>query len=235
MSTSIIVTGSAGALGSGVVRHLVQRGHRVAGLDNPRAEHRQAALRAELGEAFLGILADVTTAAGWDHAIDQAASQLGEVAGAVLTVGGWAGGAPLVREAESTFERMMSANLASVHAALRALLPGMTARGRGSVVVVGSRSGVRPWTAAGSASYAGSKAAALALAEAAAAEVLDTGVRVNTVLPSVIDTPANRAAMPGEDASRWVTPEAIAKVITFLLSDDSAPISGAAIPVYGRA
>lgn len=235
MSTSIIVTGSAGGLGSGVVRHLVQRGHRVAGLDNPRAEHRQAALRAELGEAFLGILADVTTAAGWDHALDQAASQLGEVAGAVLTVGGWAGGAPLVREAESTFERMMSANLVSVHAALRALLPGMTARRRGSVVVVGSRSGVMPWTAAGSASYAGSKAGALAIAQAAAAEVLDTGVRVNTVLPSVIDTPANRAAMPGEDASRWVTPEAIARVIAFLLSDDSAPISGAAIPVYGQA
>lgn len=234
MSTSILLTGSAGALGSGVARHLVSAGLSVAGLDSPRAEAKQAELRAELGDRYLGILADVTTAAGWEHALDRAAASFGPVTGAVLTVGGWTGGVPLVREAEGTFERMMSSNLVSVHMALRMLLPGMVARQRGSVVVVGARPAARPWDGAGSASYTASKAAAVALAQAAAAEVLSSGVRVNAVLPSMIDSPANRAAMPDADPSMWVTPEAIAKVIAFLLSDDAGPVSGAAVPVYGR-
>lgn len=234
MSTSIIVTGGAGALGSAVVRHLVGRGHSVAAFDHPRAEERLAALAGELGGGFRGVVADVSTAAGWERALAQVA-ELGPVAGAVLTVGGWTGGAPLASEAEGTFARMTESNLGTVHTALRALLPGMAARKSGSVVVIGSRAVERPWTSAGAASYAASKAGAVALAQAAAAEVLEDGVRINAVLPSTIDTPANRAAMPGADASKWVSPEAIAKVIAFLLSDDSAPISGAAIPVYGRA
>jgi NAD(P)-dependent dehydrogenase (short-subunit alcohol dehydrogenase family) len=234
MSTTIIVTGGAGALGSAVVRHLVGRGYGVAGLDTPRAEERQKALRAELGERYVGVLADVSTLAGWEHALDRAAS-LGPVAGAVLTAGGWAGGAPLAHEAEGTYERMIGSNLGTVHLALRALLPPMIARKHGSIVVVGSRAVERPWTSAGAASYAASKAGAVALAQAAAAEVLEHHVRVNAVLPSTIDTAANRAAMPGADASRWVAPESIARVIAFLLSDDAADVSGAAIPVYGRA
>ena len=234
-STSIIVTGGAGALGSAVVRHLVARGHRVAGLDTPRAGERQAALKAELGDAYLGILADVTTAAGWEHAIDRATSVLGPVAGAVLTAGGWTGGVPLATEPAGTFERMVDANLATVHAALRALLPGMVERKAGSIVVVASRAAERPWTSAGSASYAAAKAGAVAMAQAAAAEVLEAGVRINAVLPSTIDTAANRAGMPDADASRWVAPESLARVIDFLLSDGSADVSGAAIPVYGRA
>jgi NAD(P)-dependent dehydrogenase (short-subunit alcohol dehydrogenase family) len=234
MSTSIIVTGGAGALGSAVVRHLVGLGRRVVALDHPRTDAKLAALSAELGGACLAVAADVSTAAGWKGALEQAA-RLGPAAGAVLTVGGWVGGEALVSEADETFERMMGSNLGTVHAALRALLPGMVARSGGSVVVIGSRVVERPWSGAGAASYTASKAGAVALAQAAAAEVLEAGVRVNAVLPSTIDTAANRAAMPGADASKWVAPEAIAKVIAFLLSDDSAPISGAAIPVYGRA
>ncbi len=234
MDTSIIVTGSAGALGSAVVRHLVGRGMRVVGLDAPRAADRQVALREELGERYLGVLADVSTLAGWDHALDRAAT-LGPVAGAVLTVGGWAGGAPLVKEAEGVFARMMSSNLETVHMALRAVLPPMIARREGSVVVIGSRAVERPWTSAGAASYAASKAGAVALAQAVAAEVLEHGIRVNAVLPSTLDTPANREAMPGADASKWVSPDSLAAVIAFLLSDDSRDLSGAVLPVYGRA
>jgi NAD(P)-dependent dehydrogenase (short-subunit alcohol dehydrogenase family) len=234
MSTSIIVTGGAGALGSAVTRHLVSLGHRVAGVDHPRAEEKLAALRGELGERFLGLVADLSAPAGWDAPLARVEAELGPAAGAVLTVGGWTGGAPLASEAEGTFERMMGSNLGTVHAALRALLPGMVARGAGSVVVIGSQAVERPWTSAGAASYAASKAGAVALAQAAAAEVLSAGVRINAVLPSTIDTPANRAAMPGADASRWVAPGAIARVIAFLLSEEAAAISGAAIPVYGR-
>ena len=233
METSIIVTGGAGALGSAVVRHLVGRGRRVVGLDTARAAERQAALRQELGERYVGVLADVSTLAGWEHALERAAT-LGPVAGAVLTVGGWAGGAPVVSEVEDVYERMMSANLDTVHTALRALLPKMIAQKSGSVVVVGSRAVDRPWTSAGAAAYAASKAGAVALAQAVAAEVLAHGVRVNAVLPSTIDTPANRAAMPDADPAMWVSAESLAAVIAFLLSDDARDVSGAAVPVYGR-
>jgi NAD(P)-dependent dehydrogenase (short-subunit alcohol dehydrogenase family) len=118
---------------------------------------------------------------------------------------------------------------------LRAVLPGMVKRGRGSIVLIGSRSGARPYDAAGDAAYAASKAAVAALAQAIAAEVVADGVRVNLVLPSTIDTEANRQAMPGADRSRWVTTDSLCDVIEFLLSDKARDVSGAAIPVYGRA
>jgi NAD(P)-dependent dehydrogenase (short-subunit alcohol dehydrogenase family) len=101
--------------------------------------------------------------------------------------------------------------------------------------VVGARAAVRPETSAGAAAYAASKAAVVALAQAAAAEVLKHGVRVNAVLPSILDTPANRAGIPGADFTRWVSVDSLAGVIQFLLSDAARDITGAAIPVYGRA
>jgi NAD(P)-dependent dehydrogenase (short-subunit alcohol dehydrogenase family) len=130
---------------------------------------------------------------------------------------------------------MMSSNVQTVHRALRALLPKMVERKQGSIVIVGSRNAERPWTGANAASYTASKAAAVAMAQAAAAEVLDSNVRINAVLPSTMDTPANRASMPKVDPSKWVTTESCAGVIAFLLSDEARDISGAAIPVYGRA
>jgi NAD(P)-dependent dehydrogenase (short-subunit alcohol dehydrogenase family) len=102
-------------------------------------------------------------------------------------------------------------------------------------VIVGSRAAVRPETSKGAAAYAASKAAVVALAEAAAAEANDAGVRVNAILPSTIDTPANRKAMPDVDPSRWVSIPSLAGVIAFLLAEESRDVSGAAIPVYGRA
>ena len=130
---------------------------------------------------------------------------------------------------------MMGANLETVYRSLRALLPPMVAAGRGSIVVIGSRAAADPASSARAAAYAASKAAVVALAQAVAAEVRDVGVRVNAVLPSTLDTPANRAAMPKADASRWVSLPSAAGVVAFLLSDDARDISGAAVPVYGRA
>jgi NAD(P)-dependent dehydrogenase (short-subunit alcohol dehydrogenase family) len=129
----------------------------------------------------------------------------------------------------------MTANVETVYRGLRALLPSMVASRRGSVVVVGSRAAVEPWTSAGAAAYAASKAAVVALAQAAAAEVIAFGVRVNAILPSALDTPANRAAMPNADPTKWVTLESAAGVVAFLLSDAALDIQGAALPVYGRA
>jgi NAD(P)-dependent dehydrogenase (short-subunit alcohol dehydrogenase family) len=130
---------------------------------------------------------------------------------------------------------MLSSNLETARVSLQALLPGMVDRKRGSIVLVGSRAAERPWESARAAAYAASKAAVVALAGAAAAEVRDAAVRINVILPSTIDTPQNRASMPSADPTRWVKPDSIADVVTFLLSDASRDISGAVIPVYGNA
>lgn len=111
----------------------------------------------------------------------------------------------------------------------------MVAERSGSIVVVGSRAVERPWTGTGSAAYAAAKAAVVTIAQTVAQEVLEYGVRVNAVLPSTLDTPANRASDPNADPSKWVSLSSAAAVMAFLLSDDARDVSGAAIPLYGRA
>ena len=155
---------------------------------------------------------------------------------AALIAGAWRGGAPLYEEkSDDTWKTMMTANVETVHRSLRAPAPGdgraqAWERRRRRIRVV-----EQPWTSAGSAAYAASKSAVVALARAVAAEVLESGVRVNAILPSTMDTPANRAAMPKADPARWVSLESAAGVVAFLLSDAARDISGAALPVYGRA
>jgi NAD(P)-dependent dehydrogenase (short-subunit alcohol dehydrogenase family) len=229
-----IVTGGSGALGSAVARALSKRGHAIVLADSPRAKERLDPLVKELGRAA-ACAADLATADGWT-AVMRAAESLGEPPSlAALVAGGWKGGKALHESDDETWTAMMSSNVDTVHRAFRALLPGMVERKHGSIVVVGSRNVERPWTGAKSAAYTASKAAAVALAQATAAEVLDHGVRINAVLPSTMDTPANRASMPKVDPAKWVTTESAAAVIAFLLSDEARDISGAALPVYGRA
>ena len=113
------------------------------------------------------------------------------------------------------------------------MLPHLIDAGGGAIVCVSTRAAVRPFS--GAAGYISSKRAVIALVEALAVEYRDDGVRANAILPSVIDTPGNRASQPDADASKWVAPEQIAGVIAFLCSKDAESTSGAAIPVYGRA
>jgi NAD(P)-dependent dehydrogenase (short-subunit alcohol dehydrogenase family) len=154
---------------------------------------------------------------------------------AALTAGAWRGGSPLYEEKDDeTWRAMMSANVETVHRSLVRLLPAMVAARRGSVVVIGSRAAEQPWTSANAAAYAAAKSAVVALARAVAAEVLEHGVRVNAILPSTMDTPANRAAMPKADPTRWLSLDSAAGVVAFLLSDAARDISGVALPVYGR-
>jgi NAD(P)-dependent dehydrogenase (short-subunit alcohol dehydrogenase family) len=239
VSPVAVVTGGGGALGSTVARALVDRGARVALLDVERAKDRLAALTAELGpERAIAQTGDFATADAWKRALEAVKQSFGSAPEqAALVAGGWDGGAPLFDPAmtDDRYEKMMRANVDTVWAALRALLPPMVAARRGSVVVVGSRVVERPWTSAGAAAYAASKSAAVALARAAAEEVLPHGVRINAIMPSTMDTPANRAAMPSVDPATWVTLDSAAGVIAFLLSDGARDVSGAAVPVYGRA
>jgi len=151
----------------------------------------------------------------------------------VNLVGGYAAGGLVHETPVEEFDRMLTTNLRPTYLVTRAALPHLVAAGGGAVVCVSARAALAPFP--GAAGYVTAKAAVRAFAEAVAVEYRRFGVRCNTVLPSVIDTPANRAAQPDADHGRWVTPAEIAPVILFLAGDGSAPTSGASIPVYGRA
>jgi NAD(P)-dependent dehydrogenase (short-subunit alcohol dehydrogenase family) len=231
--SSVIVTGAAGALGSVLVRHLAAEGRQVVALDRPHGAARFEQLAKVAGVTALELDAQSPTA--WRNLLDELARQDRAPNGAVLVAGGFSGGKRLdEEEGDETWRKMLGSNLETVRVALQALLPTMVAARQGSIVVIGSRAAERPWESAGAAAYATSKAAVVALIRAVAAEVLLDGVRINAVLPSTIDTPANRAGMPKADFSRWVSPESLSAVIAFLLSESARDISGAAIPVYGR-
>ncbi|HMJ15128.1 MAG TPA: SDR family oxidoreductase [Polyangiaceae bacterium] len=232
-----LITGAAGALGSALCQVLVDAGHRIALVDRPEARARLAELARSLGAGkSMSVPLDVGDPGEWQQQLAQIEAELGGIDSAVLTAGGWQGGAPYhTAGGAAAYEPMLGMNLNTVHRSFEALLPRFVARKHGSIVVLGSRAVERPWDSANAAAYAASKAAVVALAQAAAQEVLDAGVRINAVLPSTIDTAANRRAMPDADFSRWVSPSSLGGVIRFLLSDEARDISGAALPVYGRA
>ena len=227
MAGEIVVTGASGALGSGVVRALSASGRRVIAVDRD-AERAQKHFAGVAGVRTLGF--DISSSEGWAKALGEA-----EIAGAVLVAGTWQGGKRLFEPgASALWSTVMNANLETARVSFEALLPRLVSAKAGSIVAVGSRTAQRPWEGAKAAAYAASKAALVALVQACAAEVLADGVRINAVLPSTIDTPANRAAMPQHDPAQWVSIESLSGVIAFLLSDAARDISGAAIPVYGR-
>jgi NAD(P)-dependent dehydrogenase (short-subunit alcohol dehydrogenase family) len=240
MSTKNIVaavTGGAGALGSALARVLVSRGYKVALLDTERSKERLEALVKELGaDKAFGFTSDFASADAWASALEATRTALGAApTRGALIAGGWAGGTPIHEAKDDTsYENMMRTNVDTVYRALRALLPAMVSAKDGSIVVVGSRAIERPWTSDGSAAYAASKAAAVTMAQVAAKEVLEHGVRINAILPSTMDTPANRAGMPDVDPAKWVSTASAAGVIAFLLGDEARDITGAALPVYGR-
>jgi NAD(P)-dependent dehydrogenase (short-subunit alcohol dehydrogenase family) len=232
------ITGGAGALGSALASTLAGKGYKVALLDTERAKDRLAGLVKELGaDKAFGYASDFASAGAWSSALDAIKAAFGGLpTQAALIAGTWAGGSPVHAEKdEAAYERLMRTNVDTAYRALRALLPAMVGAKSGSIVVIGSRAVERPWTSAGSAVYAATKAAVVTMAQAVAAEVLEHGVRINAVLPSTMDTPANRAGMPNEDPARWVSLASAAGVIAFLLSDDARDVSGAALPLYGRA
>ncbi|HXX66911.1 MAG TPA: SDR family NAD(P)-dependent oxidoreductase [Polyangiaceae bacterium] len=235
MEDVAIVTGASGALGAEVARALSLGGQRLVLFDRDGQVERLERLAASLGGA-LCLTGDATDGPTWARAMDRIRQETGAAPSrAALLAGAWRGGTLLHEEtSDDVWRTMMATNLETAYRSLRALLPPMVAARRGSIVVVGSRAVEQPWTSAGSAAYAAAKSAVVALARATASEVLARGVRVNAVLPSTLDTPANRAAMPAADPALWVSTASLAAVIAFLLGDGARDISGAAVPVYGR-
>lgn len=232
----IVVTGGAGSLGVALVQELCARGYRVAIVESEHAAAHANDLAKSLEGKAIAIISDVASTPAWSAALKEIEGQLGPVKGAALIAGGWAGGRFLHEGGDDdTWHAMVEGNIETVYRSVRALVPGMVSRKNGSIVVIGSRAVERPWTSTKAAAYAATKSAAVTLAQVVSEETREFGVRLNAVLPSTIDTAANRSAMPTIDHNIWVRPESLAKVIAFLLSDDAADISGAVIPVYGRA
>ncbi len=220
-----LVTGATGALGGALVTALVAEGALVMVPYRDDASFER--LRAGVGDNLIGVRADVSRRDDARALVGSALARLGRVDGLACLAGAYAGSGPLHESPEDEWGAMLGANLESVYGVCRALLPHLTTGA--SIVTVGARA--VETGGAGAAAYAVSKAAVQALTRALAAENRARGVRVNCVAPSVIDTPSNRAAMPGADTSKWSTPEAIARVIVFLLSPFAEATTGAIVPV----
>ena len=224
---AVLVAGGTGALGTAVVRELLDAGFACSATWIVDVELERG--RAEFGYRANFIRADLTDPGG----AEQAVADVPDLEAVVDLVGGFASG-PLVHEtAPEDFERMMRLNVTPAFNLAHAAMPRLVERGGGAFVAVSARPALRPF--AGASPYVTSKAAVLAFIQALDADYRSQGLRANAILPSVIDTPANRAAQPDADHSKWVQPAEIAKVVRFLVSDDARVVTGGAIPVYGRA
>ena len=227
---TVLITGGTGALGGAVVESFLEAGWRVVATWVVPGEADRLGVR----DGLELVEADLFDEKAVAHAVDAACADKGAPLRAVANlVGGYAAGPRVHETPVEDFERLFTLNLRPAYLVTQAALPRLTHGGGGSIVCVSARAALQPFP--GAAGYASSKAAVIAFAKTVAAEYRDEGVRCNAILPSVIDTPANRAAQPEADHSRWVKPAEIAQVVRFLCSEESAATSGAAVPVYGRA
>lgn len=218
----VLVTGGLGALGRAVGAELGARGAQVLLLD-----------RSPAPEGAAGVIGgvDLGDATATKAAMQQAAQRLGGIDALVNIAGGFSW-EMLEGGSVDTWDRMYTMNLRSAVQASQQALPWLKASPRGSIVNVGALASVK--AGAGMGAYAASKSGVARFTEALAEECKDHGPRVNAVLPSILDTPANRASMPDADPTRWVAPAKLAAVIGFLISDDAAAVTGALLPVAGR-
>lgn len=228
----VLVAGGTGGLGRAVSLAFLVEGAKV--VVTYRKQEALDALKIAAGHdaaRLAGFEVDVTEEAAARQLVEKILAQHGRLDVLVNTVGGYAGGTKLWQLETKIFDQMLALNLRSGYALSRAAVRAMLKKGRGAIVNVASKAAIDH--AAGAAAYVASKAAAVALLDSLAADLKDSGIRVNSILPSIIDTEANRKAMPAADFSKWPKPGDIARVILFLCSDDARVIHGAAIPVYG--
>ena len=220
----VVVTGGLGALGRSVGRVLTERGARVTLLDRATASAVDG-IAAVLGAVDLS---DPTSAT---RAFGAAANGMGGIDGLVNIAGGFTW-EKIETGAIETWDRLYAMNLRTAVLASQSALPYLLESASGSIVNVGALAAQK--AGAGMGAYAASKAGVARLTEAMAEEFKERGLRVNAILPSILDTPANRADMPEADFARWVSLDALAAVVAFLLSKDAIAVTGACLPVAGR-
>ncbi|MFL6792015.1 MAG: 3-oxoacyl-ACP reductase FabG [Bradyrhizobium sp.] len=220
----VVITGASGALGKVVAEEALARGARVAGVDYAPSQVPATPSRIELG----GV--DLTDAGQAKKAIDAAAAHFGKLDALINIAGGFA--FETIAEGDpKTWQRMYALNVTTALNASRAAIPHLSASSAARIVNVGALGALQ--AGAGMGPYAASKAGVHRLTEALAAEHKGK-ITVNAVLPSIIDTAANRASMPKADFGKWVTPKELANVILFLASDTASAVTGALLPVSGR-
>jgi NAD(P)-dependent dehydrogenase (short-subunit alcohol dehydrogenase family) len=228
----VLVAGGTGGLGRAVTSAFLEEGANVVVTYRNQAEWDAVkSAAASNGTRLEGHSLDVTDEAAVRQLVEKILFKHSRLDAMVNTVGGYAGGLKLWEMETKVFEQMLNLNLRSGYALSRAAVRAMLKQGRGAIVNVAAKAASDH--AAGAAAYAASKAAAVAMMDSLAADLKNTGVRVNTILPSIMDTEANRKAMPNADFAKWPKPRDVARVILFLCSDDAKVIHGAAIPVYG--
>jgi NAD(P)-dependent dehydrogenase (short-subunit alcohol dehydrogenase family) len=226
---AVLVAGGTGALGAAVLAELLESGYPVTTTWVVEEERDRTAKDFEGRSGLTLIQADLMD----PEAVEEAVGGVDQLGAVVNLVGGFDAPGKVHESDIEDFDNQLRLNLRPAFLLARASMPRLVAAGGGAFVGVSARPALRPF--AGAAGYIASKAAVLAFIQALDAEYRNDGVRCNAILPSVIDTPANRASQPDADHSKWVPPQEIAKVVRFLVSDDSAPTSGAGIPVYGHA
>jgi NAD(P)-dependent dehydrogenase (short-subunit alcohol dehydrogenase family) len=229
----VLVAGGTGGLGREVTMAFLEAGASVAVTYRSAEEFAAVVFAAErTGAPPDGAAVDVTDATAVEKVVADIVAKHGRLDVLVNTVGGYAGGTNLWEVDTRTYDQMLQLNLKAGFVLARSVVPVMIRQNRGWIVNIASKAALDH--AAGGALYAASKAGAVALFESLAAEVKPHNINVNSVLPSIIDTAANRKAMPRADFSKWPKPEEIARVILFLCSEEARVIHGAAIPVYGK-
>ncbi|MGB9403839.1 MAG: SDR family NAD(P)-dependent oxidoreductase [Candidatus Acidiferrales bacterium] len=229
----VLVAGGTGGLGRAVSLAFLKEGDRV--VVTYRAADELEALKNAAGGSgarLEGYGVDVTDEAEVTKLIEGVVARHGRLDAMVNTVGGYAGGIKLWEMDTKIFDQMLALNLRSGYALARAAVRVMLKQGDGAIVNVAAKAAIDH--GGGAAAYAASKAAAVAMMDSLAEDLRGTGVRVNSILPSIIDTEANRKAMPKADFAKWPKAEDIARVIVFLCSDEAKVIHGAAVPVFGN-
>lgn len=227
-----VITGGTGGLGTALVRRLADRGHLLA--VTYLVPEEATALEESLGideERLLLRRVDATDPGALTEFMKSVVERFGALHILCSFVGGWAGGRDVEETDDIRFERMLDINLRSAFYAVRAAIPHLRRTGWGRILVVGSRAAID--APPGQAAYNLAKAGVIALAKTVAQELSDTKITSNAIVPSVIDTPATRAALPFADYVDWPGPDEIAAVAEFLVSEAAGVISGAAVPVYG--
>ena len=220
-----VVTGAAGALGRAVVDDFAAAGMKLVAVDRDEA----GLVRIEPTPELVLAQADLLDEARVREVMGSAVARFGRLDSLVCLAGGFFGGTPIAGTPPERVREQLELNLLSAYTCVQAALPHLLAAGGGTIIGLGSRPAVQP--VAGAVPYGIAKAGVVKLMEQIAAEYREQGIRAHAIVPSIIDTLANRRAMPDADVGRWVHPEQIAAVLSFLISDDAAVISGAVIPV----
>jgi NAD(P)-dependent dehydrogenase (short-subunit alcohol dehydrogenase family) len=234
MEKTLVITGGTGGLGTALVRRLIDGDYRLVVTYLLPEEAAQFEQEFDIDEdRLLLVRVDASNPEAVNSLMKNVADRWGSIHGLCSLVGGWAGGRDVAETDDVRFERMLDLNLRSAFYAVRAAVPYLVETGWGRIVTVGSRAAVDFPT--GQAAFNISKAGVVALTKSVAQELDGTGVTANVLMPSVIDTQATRQSLPYADYVNWPTPDEIAAVAYFLLTDESVVINGAEIPVYGRA